>query len=64
MTRDRHTRILDYELAKLSTPERFGPGYVTDMCRCGHERGIHWDGDGACDPDWCGCRTFRPQQVD
>ena len=45
-------------------PEKFGPGYVTDMCRCGHERGEHWDGEGTCDPATCGCRTFRPQNTD
>ena len=45
-------------------PERFGPGLVTDMCRCGHERGEHWDGEGTCDPQTCGCRTFRAQQAD
>ena len=22
-------------------PQKFGPGYVTDVCRCGHERGSH-----------------------
>ena len=37
----------------------FGPGLVTDLCRCGHERGSHWDGEGACDPATCGCVTFR-----
>ena len=49
---------------RAEEPERFGPGYVTDLCRCGHERGEHWDGEGMCDPAMCGCRTFRPQQVD
>ena len=44
-------------------PRKFGPGYVTDLCRCGHERGSHWDGDGSCDPAECGCRTFRDQQA-
>lgn len=50
----------------VATPEpgRFGPGLVTDMCRCGHERGEHWDGEGTCDPQTCGCRTFRAQQAD
>jgi hypothetical protein len=44
-------------------PEPFGPGYVTDLCRCGHERGSHWDGEGSCDPAECGCRIFREQQA-
>jgi hypothetical protein len=43
--------------------DRFGPGYVTDVCRCGHERGSHWDGEGTCDPAECGCRIFRDQQA-
>jgi hypothetical protein len=44
-------------------PQRFGPGLVTDLCRCGHERGSHWDGEGSCDPAECGCRIFRDQQA-
>jgi hypothetical protein len=44
-------------------PAPFGPGYVTDVCRCGHERGSHWDGEGTCDPAECGCRIFRDQQA-
>jgi hypothetical protein len=48
--------------AAVDDPERFGPGYVTDLCRCGHERGSHWDGEGTCDPATCGCRDFRDWQ--
>lgn len=37
-----------------------------DLCRCGHDRGSHWDGSEDC--GYCGlpgngahrCETFRP----
>ena len=35
----------------------FGPGLVTDLCKCGHERGEHWDGVGDCAPE-CICDFF------
>ena len=62
---DKHTAYFFAELFGPASdgPQKFGPGYVTDVCRCGHERGSHWDGDGSCDPATCGCRIFREQQA-
>jgi hypothetical protein len=64
-----YTKHVAHFFAELYGPadpgpcQPFGPGYVTDLCRCGHERGSHWDGDGSCDPAECGCRIFREQQA-
>jgi hypothetical protein len=62
-----YTKHVHHFLAQLAPaddgPQPFGPGLVTDLCRCGHERGSHWDGDGTCDPAYCGCRIFRDQQA-
>ena len=62
---DKHTAYFFAELFGPASdgPQKFGAGYVTDVCRCGHERGSHWDGDGPCDPATCGCRIFREQQA-
>jgi hypothetical protein len=63
-----YSRHVAHFMAEMVTqfgegPERFGPGYVGDVCRCGHDRGSHWDGEGTCDPAECGCRIFRDQQA-
>jgi hypothetical protein len=57
-----YAKHVQHFLAQIE-PASFGPGLVTDLCRCGHERGSHWDGEGSCDPAECGCRIFREQQA-